>query len=135
MGLIDGEPMHYTEIASGGFNQMMQSAFLKSHKLASEYNQVVEVIASIKIYPPDMRVPNSGNLAFSVQLKEPKYVSQKFTTALVGGMPVKTGRDMADAEQYGLFDSPQIIAGTNTIPEVVDADKVSGQSGKIDASE
>jgi hypothetical protein len=121
MSLIDGKPMQYSDIANGNFDQMLQGAFLKAHKMANEYNQKVEVVASIQVFPPDPRVPNSGNVSFSVQLKEPKYVSQKFTTALVGGVPVNDGKNAAEAEQYNMFDRPEVIEdNNNNNPEVIE---------------
>ena len=132
MGLSDKKPMQYTEIAEGNFHKMMQEAFLKAHKLASEYGQKVEVSANIAVFPPDPRSPQNGNLNFSVQLKEPKYTSQRYVTALVGGMPVQDGKNQAEAEQYDMFEIKENV--TNKL-EVVDGVEGSNDTRVSDATE
>lgn len=126
MSLTDNEPMKYFEIAQGNFDSMMQELFIKGHRMASEFNQKVELSATINIFPPDPRVRESGNVSFSVQLKEPKYTSQKFTTALVGGIPVNEGKSREEAENYNLFDKPKITENNQQKPEVVDAPEHNG---------
>ena len=126
MSLTDKEPLHYTDIAKGNFDCMMQELFIKGHKMAAEFNQKVELNATISIFPPDPRMRNSGNIQFSVQLKEPKYTSVKFTTALIGGLPVNEGIDAAEAEQYSVFDSPKIIETNNSKMEVFDGTEYNG---------
>lgn len=96
-------PMNYKEVGQGNFDEMMQESFLKAHKLASEYNQKVEITASIVILPPDVRTPTTGNHKFSVQIKEPKYTSANYTTVLSGGLPVSDGRTEGDALQFNMF--------------------------------
>lgn len=119
MSLTNNAPLNYTEIARGEFNRMVQEAFLKAHKIASEYNQKVAVSAEIVVFPPDPRVPTSGNIQFSVQLKEPRYTSQRFTTALSGGLPVSEGRNMEEAETYDMFDQPQVTDHQPIKPEII----------------
>lgn len=136
MSLEDNVPMHYTEVGENNFDQMMQEAFIKAHRIASEYNQKVEIAASIQVFPPDVRTPSSGNVSFSVQLKEPKYTSQRFTTALVGGLPVQDGKNVAVAEQYNMFSSkPTIINSKTEKPEVINGTKNNGNEGNPDSPE
>lgn len=111
MGLENNEPMSYRSIGQGHFDEMMEQTFLKAHRLAFENNTKVEVVSKITIFPPDVRFPNSGQHQFEVQLKEPKYVSQRFTAALQCGIPLQDGDNIDDANQYNLF-SRDVSNGT-----------------------
>lgn len=119
MSINDLETMKYSDVGGGHFDEMMQQNFVKAHKIASEYGQKVELVAQISIFAPDPRVPNAANHSFSVQLKEPKYVSMKFTTRLVGGVPISDGKNLAEASQLNIFDEikPEVINGTQNIGE------------------
>jgi len=103
MSIDDLKPMSYKEVGQGNYNKMMEQAFHKAHKLASEYGQRVEVCSKITVFPPDPRIPTSGNHMFEVQVKEPKYVSTRFTTKLHGGLPISDGASLAEATQLNIF--------------------------------
>ena len=103
MSIDDLKPMKYSDVGKGYFDKMLQESFLKAHKLASEYNQRVEVVAKITIFPPDPMMPSTGNHSFEVQVKEPKYVSTRFTTSLFGGLPISDGKNLSEASQVNLF--------------------------------
>jgi len=73
MSANDLKPMEFTAIGNGNYAKMMQQNFLKASAIASQYNQKVEIVSKITIFPPDPRMPEFGNLTFSVQLKEQPY--------------------------------------------------------------
>lgn len=119
MSLQDKLPLQYNDIAQGEFDKMMQQAFLKAHRVAAEYNQKVEITGKISVYPPDPRMPTNGNVSFSVKIKEPEYTSQRFTTALSGGIPINEGRTVAEAETMDLFDVEMQDATEEDFPEII----------------
>jgi len=94
--------MAFWEIAKGTFAKEFQGDFEKAQEIATRRGCIVNIMATVTIYPEHKDTPGYGAVEFQTAVKEPPKKSMRHVTELKNGKMIKDGLTLDDIHQLDL---------------------------------